>query len=473
MSFTLGKAMNPPTVFLASRFELRDRFDPEMVLFRRKTHSFKYPGSKLRSFYAEPPQYGAGERGLERESDDQPRYIRITDIDEYGILTDGLGATAATVGQRYILGDGDLLLARSGNTVGKSYLHKRAHAPAVCFFAGYLIRFRFRSTEILPEYAFAFTQLPYYKEWVRAVQRAAGQPNINAREYSNLDIPAAPISVQKKIITLLQDAYAAKRRRDDEARSLLFGIDGVLLAELGISPKAEPPSTLKSRMFQRDFSTVSGKRIDPASNWKHLSFDGGKFPLRRLRDVALINPITRFPKSAPGTQVSFVPMDAVSDVFGEIADIQTRPIEEAGSYTPFQNGDVIWAKITPCMENGKAAVADGLVEGVGYGSTEFHVFRRRSLELCPYFLHHLLRLRTVREHARRNFTGSSGHQRVDEDFFYRMEIPFPPMKIQERIAAQTKATIAQARKLFADADADLEKAKGDIEALILGKEACV
>jgi restriction endonuclease S subunit len=60
---------------------------------------------------------------------------------------------------------------------------------------------------------------------------------------------------------------------------------------------------------------------------------------------------------------------------------------------------------------------------------------------------------------------------VDEDFFHRMEIPFPPMKIQERIAEKAEATKAQARKLFADARADLEKAKRDIEALILGKDA--
>ncbi len=92
MSFTLSEAVNPPTVFLALLSELGDRFDPEMVLFRRKVHQFKYPVRKLRSFFCESPQYGAGERGLERESAEQARYVRITDIDEYGILTEELGA---------------------------------------------------------------------------------------------------------------------------------------------------------------------------------------------------------------------------------------------------------------------------------------------------------------------------------------------------------------------------------------------
>jgi len=262
MSFMLSNMVNPPTVFLAKRSELGDRFDPEMVLFKRRSNQFEYPATRMMRFFSEAPQYGAGERGLDRDDESQPRYIRITDIDEYGILTNELGATAATIEPRYILNDADLLIARSGNTVGKSYLHKKAHAPEVSFFAGYLIRFRFRRDEILPDYVFAFTQLPYYKEWVRAIQRAAGQPNINAREYSNLEIPAAPVSIQKKVVLLLDAAYAAKRRFDEEAHALLATIDDVLRDELGIPRQPEPPNTLESRIFRRSFSDINGKRFD-------------------------------------------------------------------------------------------------------------------------------------------------------------------------------------------------------------------
>ena len=183
MSFALSGAVNPPTTFLARFSELSDRFDPEMVLFRRKTHNFKYPVSRLREFFREPPQYGAGERGMEREEIDQPRYVRITDINEYGILNDVFGATAATIGPRYILEEDDLLLARSGNTVGKSYLHKTTHVSYPCFFAGYLIRFRFDTSRIFPDYVFALTQLSYYKEWVQAVQRAAVTRIATLRQY--------------------------------------------------------------------------------------------------------------------------------------------------------------------------------------------------------------------------------------------------------------------------------------------------
>lgn len=263
MSFVLSKAVNPPTTFLARFSELTDRFDPEMVLFRRKTHNFKYPVSRLRVFFREPPQYGAGERGMERETINQPRYVRITDIDEYGILNDVLGATAATIEPRYLLEEDDLLLARSGNTVGKSYLHKTAHVSYPCFFAGYLIRFRFDTSRILPDYIFALTQLPYYKEWVQAVQRAAGQPNINAGEYSNLQIPIPPMRVQKTIIERLKMAYDTKRTKERQAYNFLEKVDRLLLAGLGITPKSVPPNTIENRIFNRPFSEVTGGRLDP------------------------------------------------------------------------------------------------------------------------------------------------------------------------------------------------------------------
>ncbi|RYH21865.1 MAG: hypothetical protein EON54_25425, partial [Alcaligenaceae bacterium] len=84
------------------------------------------------------------------------------------------------------------------------------------------------------------------------------------------------------------------------------------------------------------------------------------------------------------------------------------------------------------------------------------------------YLYHLLRLKRLRQHARLNFSGSSGHQRVDQDFFSRMEIPVPPMKVQQAISAKADSIKAEARRLFARASRELDEAKAEIEALILG-----
>jgi hypothetical protein len=289
-----------------------------------------------------------------------------------------------------------------------------------------------------------------------------------------LDYPALrsiPIVCDERIPALMHAAVEHHKKQVTEAAALLAKMDDVLLRELGIPHKPELPHTIESRIFRRSFAAVGGKRIDPAANWRRLSLAGGKYPLRRLREVASINPPTRFPKLTPETPVSFVPMDAVSEVFGEISDQLSRPIGESASYTLFIEGDVIWAKITPCMENGKSAVARGLLAGVGFGSTEFHVFRCSTADLWPTFLHHLLRLGTVREHAKLNFTGTSGHQRVDQDFFTQMEIPLPPVKAQMRIAETAEETKIQARELFAKADAELDLTKREIESLILGTGA--
>ena len=206
--------------FIAKSSELFDRFDPKYVAFKRRAANFRYPAVKMGSLLSESPEYGAGEAGIERVDEATPRYIRITDIDENGELLPGLGMTAANVEPQYFLRDGDLLFARSGNTVGKSYLHESGQVPYPCFYAGYMIRFRF-SEKVLPKYVFAFAQTPYYHEWVSAIQRSAGQPNINAQEYRSLEIPLPPLLDQRKIVAELDAAYAAKRKADEKATKLL------------------------------------------------------------------------------------------------------------------------------------------------------------------------------------------------------------------------------------------------------------
>lgn len=261
------------TSFIAKTRELFDRFDPKYVAFKRRVANFRYPSVKMGSLLSEPPEYGAGEAGIERLNDTTPRYIRITDIDENGELLPGLGMTAANVEPQYFLRDGDLLFARSGNTVGKSYLHESERVSYPCFYAGYMIRFRF-GEKVLPKYVFAFAQTPYYHEWVSAIQRSAGQPNINAQEYRNLEIPLPPLSEQRKIVAELDAAYAAKRAADEKATKLLASIDDMVLNELGIAKLPKPDTSLPSRIFTVPASEIYNGRLDAyyyKGNFKELN----------------------------------------------------------------------------------------------------------------------------------------------------------------------------------------------------------
>jgi restriction endonuclease S subunit len=462
VSFSVSKAVNPPMVFLALLSELGDRFDPEMVLFRRKVHEFKYPVRKLRSFFRESPQYGAGERGLGRESSDQARYIRITDIDEYGVLNDELGATAANIEARYVLEEDDLLIARSGNTVGKSYLHKISHAPYPCFFAGYLIRFRFRRDELLPDYVFALTQLPYYKQWVQAVQRAAGQPNINAQEYSNFDTPVPPLPIQREVISLLHDAYDAKRKQDGEARNRLQAVGDLLLDELGIPRKPEPPNTIESRIFGRAFSEVTGRRLDPIANQEKRrrleeAIHASHYPVSDLRKLIGVTKII-VDEIEPGQ--SYIGLENIDGESGEF--IATAEKESIGTAIRFQPGQILFPKLRPYLNKTHLATFSGIC------STEFHVFTPQGV--AGDYLNAVLRSRAIVGVTSLLMTGNT-LPRLQMSDIEQLPIPVPPLDVQKKLSAKITFLHAEARILREQARAGLEKAKREIETLIIGNKS--
>jgi len=164
--------------------------------------------------------------------------------------------------------------------------------------------------------------------------------------------------------------------------------------------------------------------------------------LKRLSDPSLasLNPkkseISRLDASL---EVTFVPMAAVEDGSGTIARPEARRLGEVKKgYTYFKEGDVIFAKITPCMENGKCAIARGLRNGVGFGSTEFHVVRAGPKTMAEW-LHLILRSQQVRDAAQNAMHGAAGQQRVPIEFLEKLEIPVPPLAEQRRLVARIEA----------------------------------
>jgi type I restriction enzyme S subunit len=159
-----------------------------------------------------------------------------------------------------------------------------------------------------------------------------------------------------------------------------------------------------------------------------------RWPTKPLGEICAINPkLLASEAPAADTEVTFVPMAAVDEISGNIARPEFRKYSQvAKGYTPFRENDVLFAKITPCMENGKAAIARGLRGGLGFGSTEFHVIRP-SASLLPEWVFALIRQPSFRETAKANFTGTAGQQRVPTDFLKTFPIPMPSRAEQERI----------------------------------------
>lgn len=159
--------------------------------------------------------------------------------------------------------------------------------------------------------------------------------------------------------------------------------------------------------------------------------------VKSLGKIVDCNPSKSAIADLPGdTIVSFIEMAAISND-GHIVGAVNRLLGtlRKGSYTYFRENDVIVAKITPCMENGKCALTTRLTNGIGMGSSEFHVFRCGD-SILPEYLFAFLNRDAIRVAAEAVMTGSSGHRRVPITFYQQLQIPLPPLYEQQKIVEE-------------------------------------
>ncbi len=180
---------------------------------------------------------------------------------------------------------------------------------------------------------------------------------------------------------------------------------------------------------------------------------------KTLGEVADINPRIDKSKIADDLQVTFVPMPAVGAGDGQIDVSQLRPAGEVKKgYTPFEEGDVLFAKITPCMENGKMAVVPKLHNGVGFGSTEFHVLRPRH-DVAARYLYHFVSNASFRRDAAHSMTGAVGQKRVPTAYLSDCHIPLAPLPQQKLIVAEIEKQFSR----LDEAVTELKRVKANLE----------
>ena len=282
--------------------------------------------------------------------------------------------------------------------------------------------------------------------------------SLNTNELMNLQVPVPPPDVQRRLVAELDAAYAAKRVADEKATKLLASIDNMVLKELGIAKLHKPGNSLPSRIFTVPAREVVRMTLAPDHYFDSIDFSKTKYPCERFVERIEIDPPCGLKQIT-----KLVPMDSVSAEWCTIEGIEDISPDATQGYSTFRGGDVIWARITPCMENGKSAVVEAEPSECFCGSTEFLVFRPKDDKVNPYYLQSLLHLTRFREVAAHHFTGTSGHQRVTADFFKTISIPIPPRSVQDRIASMASSIRTEARKLKADATAALDAAKRKIE----------
>ena len=465
--FKLSENIDPNKVFIVNRSELEGRIDPEMILYSMKNvDNFKYPYIQLKKMLLKSPQYGANEASVIRINNEQPRYIRITDIDENGTLRKELGATADTIDSKYILNNNDILFARSGATVGKTYIHKEKNNNYKAFFAGYMIRFIVNPDIIIPDFLFIYTQLNIYKKWVKATQRAAGQPNINAEEYKSLKIPLPPLEIQQQIVDLYEKAYTEKQQKEAEAQRLLDSINDYLLGELGITlPKEEEllpqnteknnsynldndnPLVKKGRLFLTNLSEVTGKRWD-AFEFKNrkLKLGDGNYPNKTLKHLAYL-------------------------LKGQ--SITSNGIEK-GDYPVIAGGQI--SPYTYNRYNFKGNVITISASGAYSGYVWYHnypifasdctvVFSKEESEITTLYLSEILKLKQKEIY---NLQQGAGQPHVYARDLEKINIPIPSLQKQKDITNKITAIREKVKQLQIEAINILEIAKRGIEQMILG-----
>ncbi len=305
--------------------------------------------------------------------------------------------------ENYQIRRGDILVALSGATTGKTGVYNLDSKSLLNQRVG-LVRAKDGQAE--QKY------LSYYVSKITddILNKAQGvaQPNISTKELAKFEIPLPSLSEQKAIVAKLDRAQR------------LIDIDQEMLAKY-------------DELIQSVFLEMFGEG------------DGEKVSLSKL---VKLNPrkseISDIDKSI---EASFLGMADVGENGSlDLSEVQT--VEESWSgYTYFKEGDVLFAKITPCMENGKGAIAKGLRNGLGFGSTEFHVLRPIEGVSRATWIYHLSHSDKFRKIAESFMTGSAGQKRVPTHFFDRFKVIKPSIDNQIRFEEIANEISADKKKL--------------------------
>jgi len=289
-----------------------------------------------------------------------------------------------------------------------------------------------------------------------------------------IPVPLPPLPEQHRIVAKIEELFTrldagvealkkvkAQLKRYRQA-VLKYAFEGKLTEEWRQAHKdeLEPASVLLECIKQERLKTAKGKYKE------HPPLDSSNLPQlpegwvwAKLGTIGEINPKLTDEHFMDNMEVTFLPMKCVEELTGKLDLSLTRRLSEVKrGYTPFTNGDLLFAKITPCMENGKVAIAHDLRNGIGFGSTEFHVIRLPESFPRKFFFYFVIR-EDLRKDAQRNMTGSAGQLRVPANYMQGIAIPLPPFPEQHRIIEEIECRFSVADQIEKTVDHSLKQAE--------------
>ena len=262
--------------------------------------------------------------------------------------------------------------------------------------------------------------------------------------FLNIKVPVPSLEEQDKLVKAYNDIMVFIKMEEMKAIDIDLKATVNVRNALGVAPY--PGHIEKKLVHYIDYCAIDSWSVPQILHAENSPFGKSKFACKKLSDLAFINPKTDLSMLSDADNMSFIPMEDISDDYGEWVGKRNGSKSNIKGYTKFQDGDIIWARITPCMQNGKSALLSNLVNGKGYGSTEFHVVRIKSNDVLPQYIHTLLRHFDVLSDAKKYFTGSAGQQRVPTSYLENLLIPVPPLEVQKQIADEYASGIEQAKQ---------------------------
>ena len=401
------------------------------------------------------------------------KLLRILNVEDGEILNHDLKYITDAVHQEELgrsqLEAGDILITITGR-VGSAAVVREEHLPANI--NQHVARLRVDLNRCRPEFLSEWLNCPAGQELSNRFVSGGTRPALDYGAVRSIRVPLPDtLEVQDKLMAAMDTARAERKAKLAEADALLDSLHDFVLDALGIAQ--QPQDSRKA--FAVRLSGVVGLHLGPSRYAPELQTFLDKLrehptasqPLDAYVDI---NP--RVDSSGVDGQdlVGFIPMEAVSDGATGAYNFEERPLDEVRKgYTPFKNGDILWAKITPCMQNGKSCIVGGLPNGIGFGSTEFHVLRVRDRGVLTEFVKEFVSQRKLRQAATYAFTGSAGQQRVPAEFL--ASLPFPKLseRRQMEIVEEMESTRAKARRLRAESETGWQEAKRWFEKQLLGE----
>jgi type I restriction enzyme S subunit len=348
-------------------------------------------------------------------------YIRVTDFYNYSISTNKLKYIGDEVHEQiknYIISKDDVYLSIAGTIGITGTIPQGLDGSNLTENA---VRLIIDINIVCKEYLVQFLASSFGQEQIEARTNIVGQPKLAIERIKTISIALPPISEQHRIAAIIDTKLAtiekAKKAAEEQEKATNIIIQAYV----------------------------------------NKNFDDGVYKKVKISDICKVNPSSRgkLKNLKEDTLITFIPMPAVSAELGQIIEPEIKPLFEVRKgFTYFEENDIIFAKITPCMQNGKHAIAKGLKNNIGFGSTEFHVIKPGP-GVLPEWIYYFIRQHKYLGEAENFLQGAVGQQRLPDNFLRYTVIPLPSINEQKQKITDLEKRIETMQRIKNDINTSL------------------